>query len=196
MKRLFSLYLTLIAGFALLYAAPVKFAGCVPADGSEISSFNFTLNFDISDAIAGLQDGTWGLGWNSSQSTILYEGTPTGGKEIGKALTNSVSGNSELCIPNATSVTISFPHYHPEPGKTYTLVVSNSFGLREIGVSGINKWLNDSKLNLSDNPIVITFTGREAADNGETSMRISAPAGQYIVRIEKNGIAKATNIIH
>lgn len=196
MKRLFSLYLTLIAGFALLYAAPVKFAGCVPADGSEISSFNFTLKFDISDAIAGLQDGTWGLGWNSSQSTILYEGTPTGGKEIGKALTNSVSGNSELCIPNATSVTISFPQFFPQPGKTYTLVVSNSFGLREIGVSGINKWLNDSKLNLSDNPIVITFTGRAPADNGETTMRFSAPAGQYIVRVQKNNTAKAANIIH
>lgn len=185
MKRLFSLYLTLIAGFALLYAAPVKFAGCVPADGSEISSFNFTLNFDISDAIAGLQDGTWGLGWNSSQSTILYEGTPTGGKEIGKALTNSVSGNSELCIPNATSVTISFPQFFPQPGKTYTLVVSNSFGLREIGVSGINKWLNDSKLNLSDNPIVITFTGRAPADNELLLFSSSVKNGVTLEKLNK-----------
>lgn len=159
------LYIVMLLTSINIYATPVKYVGCLPENGSSISSFEFTLNFDIADALSSVEAGNWGIGYMGSLSNgryvSLYEGTQDNGTEIATALTSNFSGKSEGFVVNGSSIDIQFPAtLRPEVGKTYTLVIRNSFGLFQSGKSIPN---SSTYLKYEASPLVLTFIGGAAS---------------------------------
>lgn len=143
------------------FAVPVKYIGCTPEDQSNISNFEFTLSFDISDAVAALGEGDFGIGYMGSQTTgkyvSLYEGTQESGTEIATIMDSNFTGKSEGFVINGTTIPIKFPmSLKPEVGKTYTLVIRNTFAVFQSGKAPAK---SDTKLDFSTTPLVLTFKG-------------------------------------
>lgn len=159
-NRLIILACMLAAGISMS-AAPVKYIGCTPESGSEITNFEFTLDFDIADAIADLGAGEWGLGYSASVSensyASLYRGTQESGTEIATALTETFDGKSEGFTVNGSKINISFPLITaPEAGQLYTVVIRNSFAIYQSG-KVVPK--SQTYLKFDTDPLVLTFKG-------------------------------------
>lgn len=93
-----SMALVLLLCISCLKAFPISFVESVPADGSSITSFNFTLVFDISSDIGDDDKSLYGVGWSgspysSTKSRTLYRGQPGEGTVLGYALENRVVGS-------------------------------------------------------------------------------------------------------
>lgn len=146
------------------YGAPVKYLGCTPENGTTISSFDISLNFDISEAVNGLGAGEWGIGYagnTSGSSTSIYEGSETDGKLLTTIMTSNFNGKSEGFIVNGSSIKLPVPvSVKPEMGKTYTIVIKNTFSVFESGKSTLKP---ATFLKFMDNPLVLTFTGGAAS---------------------------------
>lgn len=160
----------------------VKYIGCTPESGSEISTFDFTLNFDISDAIADLGAGDWGLGYTGLVSenmyAKLYKGTEETGTEIATALTSNFTGKSEGFTVNGSTINMSFPLITtPEEGQLYTIVIRNIFSIYQSG-KAVPKIVTD--LDCKSNPLVLTFTGAAAQSNDLVLQSISLENGANI----------------
>lgn len=173
MKRLL-LLLGMLVTCISIYATPVKLIGCTPADGSSVNEFNFTLTFDIADAISDLGGGEWGLGYTGNSTlrfAALYEGTKETGVELSKALTSNFTAKSDGFEVNNNSVTINFPNtIIPKKDQLYTLVISNNFGLYAPGKSIPN---SASLLKFESEPLVYTFIGKGASSENLALQSIS-----------------------
>lgn len=163
MKRILSLC-GLLAAFFLSFANPVKYVGCTPSDGSSITSWDFTLTFDITDALAAAKEsnpndevgiGVMALG--SSQYTTLYKGSKEDNIVLGKALTKVVNGKSENFVVNGNTVNISFDITEPiVNGQKYTIEIKNDFYLY---IKGSTSRISSTKLDFKSNPLILTFYG-------------------------------------
>ncbi len=134
MKRILSLC-GLLAAFFLSFANPVKYLGCTPSNGSNITSWDFTLTFDISDALVAATESKpndeFGIGvYGANTSTIkkyttLYKGDPTTGEVLGTAHTKNLNGKSEDFKVNGNTIQISFDKGIPIiKGQKYTLEIT------------------------------------------------------------------------
>lgn len=141
-------------------AAYISYKSCTPESNSVISSFDFVLHFDISGAKEANPDkaDTYGIGYSGSSKShaTLYKGTQETGEEIGTALTKTVNGKSATFVVGE-DVSFSFPDIVPEEGVTYTLVIPNSFNVKEKGSS--TSLGADYTCSFSADPLVLTFTG-------------------------------------
>lgn len=146
------------------YGVPVKYVGCEPESESSISSFDITLNFDIADAIADLGDGDWGIGYTgntSGKSTSLYEGTLETGKLLATVMTSNFNGKSDGFVAKGTTIKLPIPlEIKPEIGKTYTLVIKNTFTVFKSNSSALK---SATYLKFEDSPLVLTFVGAAAS---------------------------------
>ena len=133
LHRTLALVALLLIGSMIALANPVKYVGCTPSDGSSITSWDFTLTFDITDALAAAKEsnpndevgiGVMALG--SSQYTTLYKGSKEDNIVLGKALTKVVNGKSENFVVNGNTVNISFDITEPiVNGQKYTIEIKN-----------------------------------------------------------------------
>lgn len=153
-----------MAAFFLAFANPVKYVGCTPSDGSSITSWDFTLTFDITDALAAAKEsnpndevgiGVMALG--SSQYTTLYKGSKEDNIVLGKALTKVVNGKSENFVVNGNTVNISFDITEPiVNGQKYTIEIKNDFYLY---IKRSTSRISSTKLDFKSNPLILTFYG-------------------------------------
>lgn len=181
MKQLLTI-IGILAATIYSYAAPVKYIGCTPETGSGINTFDFTLNFDISDALTDLGEGEWGIGYIGNTGTgryvSLYKGTQESGTEIATSLTENLNGKSEDFIIGGSSVKITFPQsIIPEENQLYTMVIRNSFAIFPSGKT-IPK--SETYLKYETEPLVLTFIGTAAPSNALLLQSISISDGDMI----------------
>lgn len=166
MKRILSLC-GLLAVFFLSFANPVKYLGCTPSNGSNITSWDFTLTFDISDALVAATESKpndeFGIGvYGANTSTIkkyttLYKGDPTTGEVLGTAHTKNLNGKSEDFKVNGNTIQISFDKGIPIiKGQKYTIEIKNEFYLY---ISGSALRINSTGLKFSESPLILEFYG-------------------------------------
>lgn len=151
--------LVMLLCISCLKAFPISFVESVPADGSSITSFNFTLVFDISSDIGDDDKSLYGVGWSgspysSTKSRTLYRGQPGEGTVLGYALENSVVGNSDSFVCG-DSVSFEFVGLSmPVVGEKYYLEITNQFLVQKIGESK-----TIALLNCRENPLILEFVG-------------------------------------
>lgn len=158
-------------------AAPVKFNYSTPEDKSEISEFNFTLYFDISEAIESVGSGEWGIGYagntggTTPRNATLYEGNIESGVELAQTLNVNFTGKSEGYKINGNTVSLSFPNLTaPKSGQLYTLVITNNFALYAAGKAAPN---SSTMCKFENDPLILTFTGSQTASNKAQIQAIS-----------------------
>lgn len=155
-----------MASFLLSFsAAPVVYEGCIPSSGSEISSWEFTLKFDISKAVDEAGDGEFGIGYTAATgmraALYLVEGSEK--TLLGTTLTTKYIGNSDNFKINNDLVNFSFESSIPIlEGREYEIEITNTFGLfksgKGVAVSGTN-------LKFLGNPLVLKFIGAKSSED-------------------------------
>ncbi len=167
MKKIL-LILSTVAAISLSPQASAKetisLTGITPAAGSEITSFDFTLTFDLSAVEAAEGPGSYGIGWQSNhtvppksseRSVTIYRGDAVGGTPIGYACTSNYNPTVSGWTPS-DKVEISLPGIAPEPGVTYTVKITNYFYAYEAGSGSTAK---SDRLNFYLNPVTYSFVG-------------------------------------
>lgn len=139
-----------------MQSANIKFLQAIPDNGSEISTFDIKLKFDISEAIAETGNSDIAIGYSGNTrdfNTKLYDGTAESGTLLTTTLTTSVKPleNSQDCID--LEIPSSFV---PEPGHTYTIVFANQIAM----YAGPRKTVPNSVIDYSKEPLILTFYGK------------------------------------
>lgn len=138
-------------------SANIKFLQVIPENGSEISTFDIKLKFDISEAIteSGNENIKIGYSGTSTNNTKIYDGTAETGTLITTVLTKTVKGVDysndyiDLGIPSS---------FVPESGHTYTVVFANQVAMfNEDG-----KTVSNSVIAYKNDPLIFTFYGKSA----------------------------------
>lgn len=167
---LFSLKKLIFVLFCMVVCTTVQAAisleGITPTNDSEISSFDFTLHFDLSEAKADYPDkaDNLGIGYSGDSEigrAALYKGNQDSGELLGTALTSNVTGKSEE-LSLSGDVSFSFEGVNPESGATYTLVITNMFSVYEKGGKTLGK---NYRLDYETTPLVYTFIGKSDSAN-------------------------------
>ena len=152
-----------------LKAQDLVFDGITPAPGSEISSFDFVLKFDLSKIIEANGPADYGIGWqgrynaklpNLTKAVTIYKGTIEDGDVVGRVMTSNCTGSTATFIPSS-EVVVSLDGVVPESGVTYTVVINNDFKVftKESGGTSIA----NTNLNFSSEPLTYTFVGASAS---------------------------------
>lgn len=186
-KRLIGLMLTLMVGIFMTRAQEslLVYGGITPSAGSEISSFEFVLKFDLSKLIETSGEG-YGVGWigyhndkrpAKEESVTIYKGDPSDGIVVGRCCDDYY--NSE--DPNFTAsseVYINIPGAIPEPGEKYTMVITNEFQVYKVGEYAIP--VDNAEFNCFSNPLTYTFVGGTSSDEELAIVGTSIQNGQSI----------------
>lgn len=159
----------------------VKYVSCTPSPGSVIDSWDYTLTFDITDAVNSLEEGAYGIGYIASgmrRSTILYKGMPDDGEQVAILYHPDLNGASEEFVVNANTLSFHLDDSIPiEAGQLYSLKISYRFGLYEKGDSRI--YLGTSFV--FDDSFVLTFYG---ADTSEEKLILRDTSLKYGAELE------------
>lgn len=168
-----SLRATLLILVASLLGASGSFAatkpeititGITPAPGSEITTFDFELQFDLSAIYAEYgYDENFGIGngGSSSHNISLYQGTGPDGILVRTVYDFNMNGDSELFRPG-DKFRFSFDDSCLLDGVTYAVVFTNIFSCRK---KGETKSYGTTPEDFGKTPLVYTFTARTDADN-------------------------------
>ena len=167
-------------------AQDLVYDGITPAPGSEISSFDFVLKFDLSKVIEANGPGEYGVGWvgyhndkrpTKEESVTIYKGDPADKIVIGRYCDDYYNGGDADFIPSS-EVKISVPGAIPEPGVTYTMVICNEFEVytKENGA----KPYPNSLIDYFTNPITYTFIGGAVSTEKLNIASCSVSANQSI----------------
>lgn len=144
--------------------APLVYTGCTPEDGSNIESFNdIRIGFDLSNVIASLGEGEWGICCNAyhrdsrpekEMSAVLYEGTPDNGTVLARNSTTVKPNHTDFIVGDYFK--ISFPDQEIKSGQQYTIVITYDI---YAGKSGDSSWDVNTKYSFKDNPLTLTYFG-------------------------------------
>lgn len=153
-----------MTAFFLSYGFPIQFQKSIPESGSSISSFDFTLEFDISEALelaAKDKPGTEvGLGYRGGANVscaILYRGDAETGIELGQSLTDDFNGKASGFEVNGNKIKMSFDSSIPIiANETYTVKIIDVFYLY---VKGKTTKIGSTASDYSTDPIILTFKG-------------------------------------
>lgn len=188
----------LLTAFLMTHAGPVVFTGSTPESGSSITSWNFTLNFDITSALEDCADLGVNVGIGSYYSkpsgmvTTLYRGTPENNDVIGTALTKTLNGKSDTFKVNGNTISFSFDDSMPiVEGQLYTVVITNRFALYKEGTTSM---VNATILKCVDDPIVLTFVGG-STDKVQVALKESVPANNSTCDELSEIVLKFTDIV-
>ncbi|MDE6558563.1 MAG: hypothetical protein K2K29_01580, partial [Muribaculaceae bacterium] len=162
MKRIF-LLCGLLTAFFLSYAAPIKFLKSIPENGSTIDSFDFSLVFDISEALdiaatekPGVAVGLGYMGADDCKAT-LYRGNIENGTVLGETNTSNFTGKTDGFKVNGNTIQMNFDGSIPiVPNEEYTIVINNTFYLY---VSGKVTKVALTESDFSTDPIILKFKG-------------------------------------
>lgn len=166
MKRTFFFFVALLLSLSGMIShgavVSVPYVGCVPADGSTIESFDFEMEFDLSEMVSNYgQSDLYGLRINDetnptkSYFTRLYRGDVAPENLIAECMVPTQTWNSENFVPGG-KLKFSFPGV-PEDGVKYTV----SFGNRIGGCKkGAETGFKTRFKNYSESPMNLTFTGK------------------------------------
>lgn len=164
-KRLFGLILASLVSIFMTNAQDLIFDDIIPSSGSEISSFDFVLKFDLSKIIDVNGPDDYGVGWagshndklpTKSKSIAIYKGAPEDGILVGRILnTNMYGGLSGF--KTTSDVEFSLNGVIPEVGVTYTMVITNQFKVftPQSGATPIK----NSNFDCFATPLKYTFVG-------------------------------------
>ncbi|MCM1429538.1 MAG: hypothetical protein NC097_07070 [Clostridium sp.] len=184
-KRLLGLMLAIIVCIFVTKAEDpiLVYDGITPIPGSEISSFNFVLNFDLSKVIENSELGEYGVGWTGyhndkrpekEKSVTIYKGDPSDGIVIGRVCDSNYNGKTSGFEANP-EVNIEIVGAIPEPGVTYTMVICNEFTAYLTGSS-----TKISTVDFFTKPITYTFIGGNASSENLSIAGCSITASQSI----------------
>lgn len=153
-------------------AVPIKYDGSVPESGSAISSFTFTLKFDLSESIADAGAGDYGIGYTAAQTqATLYKVNGEEKIELGTSLTERYTGTSENFQINNDKVEFSFDSTIPIiEGQLYQVEITNIFGLYK---SGKNVPVTGTKLSFSGDPLILTYYGGASTSDNLSIIDVS-----------------------
>lgn len=163
--RTLTFLLSIICGVGLMFSAPLSYSGCIPDDGSEVSSFDdITLLFDFDGVIEEHGGGDWGVCVSSTYSALrpernkiaaLYKGGIEDGEMLGYiAETIKASGDN---FKEGNELHLSFPSIPIEHGQLYTLKIT--YELYAGRASDGNSWTTNTKLSFYNEPLILTFYG-------------------------------------
>ncbi len=145
------------------YAFPIEFQKSIPESGSTINSFDFTLEFDITEALVlAEQDKPGvdvGLGYNGSSKLCasLYKGDVETGTLLGQTMTANFYGKDPEFVVNGNKVNMRFDSSIPiVTNQKYTIQITNSFYLF---VSGKVSKVASTQSAYAESPIILTFIG-------------------------------------
>lgn len=169
MKRIFSLC-GLLTTFFLSIANPVVFKQCIPNSGSQITSWNFELQFDITDALAaaavsnpGVEVGLGVYANTTTQVTTLYKGSVEDNIVLGKTFTKTINGKSTEFVVKGNTVKMSFDSsISIEKGQKYTIVIGNDMALY---IKDKATRVASTLLKNNTNPIYLEFYGADLSDS-------------------------------
>ena len=161
---------SLLATFFLSSANPVVYKQCVPNNGSTISSWDFTLEFDITDALSaaaisnpGVEVGLGVYANTTTQVTTLYKGSVEDNIVLGKTFTKTINGKSAEFVVNGNTVKMSFDSSIPiEKGQKYTIVIGNDMALY---IKDKATRVASTLLKNNTNPIYLEFFGADLSDS-------------------------------
>ncbi|MDE6234901.1 MAG: hypothetical protein K2M56_04040 [Muribaculaceae bacterium] len=185
-KRLLVMMLATVLSIFVAKAQDLVYDGITPAPGSEISSFDFVLKFDLSKIIENNGQADYGVGWvgyhndkrpTKEESVTIYKGDPADKIVIGRCCDDYYNGGDADFIPSS-EVKISVPGAIPEPGVTYTMVICNEFEVytKENGA----KPYPNSLIDYFTNPITYTFIGAAVSTEKLNIASCSVSANQSI----------------
>lgn len=144
--------------YTIVFAAPISFHDSEPTNGTEISTFNIQLKFDVSETIQ--KQGTDNLGiryvGDSYGCTYLYEGNDENGKLLAKFWEDSQTIETSL---SGSNLIISLPipsSLIPEPDKNYTIICRNEFDVKNLETG---KVISGALIDYYDAPLILTFKG-------------------------------------
>lgn len=163
-----------------LHAAPISFLQSVPESGKEISTFNISLKFDVTEFVQqhGSKDVTVGYVGDDYGCTYLYEGTAEKGKLIEKIMIDGFDLESTL-TDNVVTVNLPFStNLVPEEGKTYTIVCRNEF---DVLIGG--RFINGALIDYYDEPLILTFIGGTASSEELVFQKASVTANENLESI-------------
>ncbi|MDE6083791.1 MAG: hypothetical protein K2G11_04830 [Muribaculaceae bacterium] len=155
----------LICGVGLIFSAPLTYSGCIPENGSEVSSFDdITLLFDFNDVIEEHGEGDWGICVSSTYSAnrpeknkiaALYKGSVDDGELLGY-IAETIKASGET-FKAGNELHLSFPEVQVETGQLYTLKLT--YEIYAGRASDGNSWTTDTKLSFFSDPLILTFIG-------------------------------------
>lgn len=155
----------LLVSTITFHSHALQFSHSLPANNSEISTFDFEIVFNIEDALDSYVCSDYGIYVSGSYSektgsgyhTKLYKGTIEDGEIIGRALTANVTATS-ADFEQGNSLHLNFVGIMPEEGQVYTLALYNKFNITSPTLGGTA----GTVLNCNKTPIVLTFIGATA----------------------------------
>lgn len=160
MRRLYLLLLLTFAFCSLrVYSTNIRFLNTIPENGSEITTFDIKLKFDISEAINESGNENIRIGYTGNKrtnNTKIYDGTAEEGTLLTTVLTKSVMGVEysndyiDLEIPSS---------FVPQPGHTYTVVFANQVAMFDANGASVA----NSVISYNKEPITFTFYGGKAS---------------------------------
>ncbi len=142
------------------YSTNIKFLQTIPENGSDITTFDIKLKFDISEAIAESGNENIAIGYSGNTRTSnakLYDGNAETGTLLTTVLTKTYRGDTnskdiiDLSIPSS---------FVPEAGHTYTVVFANNVAMYDLAT---NLSVANSVINYSSSPLTFTFHGESAS---------------------------------
>lgn len=186
-KRLLGLMLIVMMSVFVTKAQEslLVYDGITPAPGSEISSFDFTLKFDLSRLIESKGDGNYGVGWvgyhndkrpEREKSVTIFKGDPSDGVVIGRVCNTGYSGGS-IGFSASSDVHISIEGAIPEPGVKYTMVINNEFKAFTVGNAVP---IANAVFDCFTNPVTYTFVGGVPSDDKVAILECSVSRNQSI----------------
>ncbi len=142
------------------YSTNIKFLHTIPENGSDISSFDIKLKFDISEAIVESGNENIAIGYSGNTRTSnakIYDGSADSGTLLTTVLTKTVKGDAD----SKDIIDLSIPSsFVPEPGHTYTVVFANNVAMYDLATK---LSVANSVINYSASPLIFTFHGGSAS---------------------------------
>ncbi|MDE6271733.1 MAG: hypothetical protein K2M31_01860 [Muribaculaceae bacterium] len=184
-KRLLGMMLAAVLGIFVTKAQNLVYDGITPSPGSEISSFDFVLKFDLSKVIETNGEGEYGVGYigyhndkrpQKEQSVTIYKGTQFDNVVIGRCNYTALTGGMADFVPTSSEVAIHIEGL-PEPGVEYTMVISNEF---KVYKDNNPAPITDANFDCFTNPITYTFIGKAVSGEKLTVAGCSVTANQSI----------------
>ncbi len=153
----------MLTAFFISYGFPIQFEKSIPESDSSISSFDFTLEFDISEALvlaaSDKPDAEVGLGYAGGQEmcATLYKGDDETGIVLAKTMTANFHGKSEGFVVNGNKISVNFDSSIPIiANQEYTVKITNIFYLY---VKGKTTRAASTKSDYTTSPIILKFKG-------------------------------------
>lgn len=186
-KRLLGMMLALLVGIFATKAQEslLVYEGVTPSSGSNITSFDFVLRFDLSKIAESYGTG-YGIGWigyhkdkrpSNEKSVTIYKGDPSEGIVVGRCCDSNFNSSKDG-FSASSEVVISIVGAIPEPDVTYTMVITNEFQVYKVGEAA--KPLDNATFDCFTTPITYTFIGASASSEKLSITECTITANQVI----------------